>query len=77
MSRFKSKPVEIDAIILDGKTTVETSIGTQVGNKGDFLITYSDGHQAIIPHASFVALYDPLDEEASLLFLLGGSNQDA
>jgi hypothetical protein len=45
MTKYKKKPVVIDAVQLTRKITIETLEGSIVGNIGDWLITGVKGEQ--------------------------------
>jgi len=45
MTKYKKKPVVIDAVQLTRKITIETLEGSMVGNIGDWLITGVKGEQ--------------------------------
>lgn len=74
MAKFKHKPIDVDAVRLAQDIVISTDSGEQHGCAGDFLITDADGKQYIVCEALFIATYEPLDEDARILFMLGYGN---
>ena len=58
MSRFRKRPVIIEATQITRKMTVETLEGTMTGNPGDWLITGVQGEQYFCRDDIFRATYE-------------------
>ncbi len=61
MSRFRKKPVEIDAVRLTREVTIKTLEGKMIGHPGDWLITGIKGEQYPCRNDIFRASYEPAD----------------
>lgn len=64
MPKFRRKPVEVDAIQLQGHTAIqmrdeERGLYEKAGEKGDWLVVFQDGTQDIVQAAEFERLFEP------------------
>jgi len=62
MTKYKKKPVVIDAVQLTRKITIETLEGNMVGNVGDWLITGVKGEQYPCKDDIFKETYEKVDD---------------
>ena len=62
MTKYKKKPVVIDAVQLTRKITIETLEGNMVGNVGDWLITGVKGEQYPCKDDIFKECYERVDD---------------
>lgn len=65
---FRKLPIEVNAILLSGPTTVDTLEGKMSGEKGDWLVTGVAGEQYIVQRAIFVDTFEPVDSAAKELW---------
>ena len=57
MTKFRKKPVEVDAVRLTERIEIETLEGTMIGNPGDWLITGVAGEKYPCKDEVFRATY--------------------
>lgn len=62
MSKYRKKPVVIEAVRLTERTEIVTLEGVMVGNPGDWLITGVNGEQYPCKNDIFEKTYEPVDE---------------
>lgn len=67
MPKYRKKPVEIEAVQIKNKMTVETLEGTMTGNPGDWLITGVNGEQYFCKDDIFHKTYEPVNDNAFIL----------
>lgn len=60
MPKYRKKPVEIEAVQIKNKMTVETLEGVMTGNPGDWLITGVNGEQYFCKDEIFQKTYEPV-----------------
>lgn len=63
MTKYRKKPVVIEAIQITRKMTVETLEGVMQGNPGDWLITGVKGEQYFCRNDIFQETYEKVEEE--------------
>jgi len=72
MTRFRKKPVVVEAEQLTIRTQIETFAGTRFGEPGDWLVTGSSGESYLYEKDLFEATYELIDSaecvEGSALF---------
>ncbi len=62
MSKFRKKPVVVEAIRLTQPIEIKTLEGTMVGNPGDWLITGVNGEQYPCKDDIFQKTYEPVED---------------
>lgn len=67
---FRKLPIEVEAVLLAGPTSVETLEGKMSGEKGDWLVTGVAGEQYIVQRAIFADTFEPADSAAKELWSL-------
>lgn len=70
MPRFRKKPIEVQAVRLTYRLTIQTLEGQVVGESGDWLITGVKGEQYPCRNDIFLQTYEPAhnDESAKALY---------
>lgn len=63
IGRYRQRPVEISAIRVESKTTVETLEGTEEASSGDWIITGINGEQWPISNSTFEKKYKPVRDK--------------
>ena len=64
MPKFRKKPIVIEAVKITSPVIVKTLEGDMKGKVGDWLITGVGNEQYICKDSTFLATYDPIDDES-------------
>lgn len=65
---YQATPKEIDIVVAAEQITEErpvvmTEDGEITGREGDFIVTHKDGSISVLPHDTFLEIYEPIPEE--------------
>ena len=64
--RFRLKPIEVNAIQLDGDAVVPMQGSSAMGHRGDWVVEVGDKLE-LFPDEEFRKAFDPVDEQAEKL----------
>lgn len=71
MSKFRKKPVVVEAVQLTHRVVIRTLEGEMVGEPGDWLVTGLRGEQYPCKDDIFQATYEPVGEITPITPFLG------
>lgn len=63
-SKFRKRPVVVDAVQITEEQHVDTLEGRMKGNPGDWLMTGVDGEKYFVARDIFPKTYEPADDAA-------------